>query len=257
MFFDSHMHTKFSSDSKMQIEDVIKQGQALNIGTILTEHMDYNYPKEDLFKFDPNKFFNEYSKYRGDNLLLGVEIGLSSSSLSKNNDLSTSYPFDFILGSIHSVNDVDIFTDESKNDLTKTEYLTLYFKEMIKDIKEFDNFDSLSHIDYPCRYLKGKDKSINLSELGEYVDEVFKILIEKEKCLEINTKKFDDKNFIYSIFNLCKRYKDLGGKYVTVGSDAHNKDRIGKDFNIAKDIILEANLTPVYFSKRKIKIINL
>ena len=45
MFFDSHMHTKFSSDSKMQIEDVIKQGQALNIGTILTEHMDYNYPK--------------------------------------------------------------------------------------------------------------------------------------------------------------------------------------------------------------------
>lgn len=257
MFFDSHMHTKFSSDSKMQIEDVIKQGQALNIGTILTEHMDYNYPKEDLFKFDPNKFFNEYSKYRGDNLLLGVEIGLSSSSLSKNNNLSTSYPFDFILGSIHSVNDVDIFTDESKNDLTKAEYLTLYFKEMIKDIKEFDNFDSLSHIDYPCRYLKEKDKEINLSELGEYVDEVFKILIEKEKCLEINTKKFDDKNFIHSIFNLCKRYKELGGKYITVGSDAHNKDRIGKDFNIAKDIILETNLTPVYFKERKINIIHL
>ena len=257
MFFDSHMHTKFSSDSKMKIEDVIKQGQVLNLGTILTEHMDYNYPKKDLFKVDPNKFFNEYSKYRGDNLLLGVEIGLSESSLNKNNTLANSYPFDFILGSIHSINDIDIFTDKNKNDFTKTEYLTLYFKEMIKDIKDFDNFDSLSHIDYPCRYLNDKNKEINLSELGEYVDEVFKILIEKEKCLEINTKKFDDKNFIHSIFNLCKRYKELGGKYITVGSDAHNKDRIGKDFNIAKDIILETNLTPVYFKERKINIIHL
>ncbi len=257
MVFDSHMHTEFSSDSKMKIEDVMEKGKQLNIGTIITEHMDYNYPEKDLFKVDCNEFFNTYSKYRNNNLLLGIEIGLSHTIVDKNNTISNSYPFDFILGSIHSINDVDIFLDPRKNTLSKQEYLSKYFKEMIKDISEFDNFDSLSHIDYPCRYLKHDDNEIYLSEFSDYLDKIFNILIKKDKAIEVNTRRLGDEKAVKSLIPIYKRYKELGGKYVTIGSDAHNKKGIGLHLDAAKYIIKEAGLTPVYFKERKMYIINI
>lgn len=257
MIFDCHMHTEFSSDSKMKIEDVIEKGNQLNIGTIITEHMDYNYPKKDLFKVDCSEFFNRYSKYRSDNLLLGIEIGLSHTIVDKNNIISNSYPFDFILGSIHSINDIDIFINSKNTTLSKQEYLSEYFEEMIKDISEFDNFDSLSHIDYPCRYLKYADNEIYLSEFSGYLDKIFSILLKKNKVIEVNTRRLGDEKAIKSLIPIYKRYKDLGGKYVTIGSDAHSKEGIGLHIDAAKYIIKEADLTPVYFKERKMHIINI
>lgn len=257
MIFDCHMHTEFSSDSKMKIEDVIEKGNQLNIGTIITEHMDYNYPEKDLFKVDCSEFFNRYSKYRSDNLLLGIEIGLSHTIVDKNNIISNSYPFDFILGSIHSINDVDIFINSKNTTLSKQEYLSEYFEEIIKDISEFDNFDSLSHIDYPCRYLKYDDNEIYLSEFSDYLDKIFNILIKKDKVIEVNTRRLGDEKAIKSLIPIYKRYKELGGRYVTIGSDAHNKEGLGLHIDTAKYIIKEVGLTPVYFKERKMHIINI
>ena len=183
MIFDSHMHTEFSSDSKMKIEEVIEKGKQLNIGTIITEHMDYNYPKENLFRVNCDEFFNTYSNYRSDTLLLGIEIGLAHSIVDKNNKISNSYPFDFILGSTHSIDDIDIFSDPRKETLSKKEYLSKYFKQMIENISEFDNFDSLSHIDYPCRYLKYDDNELYLSDFSNYFDEIFNIIIKNIKTM--------------------------------------------------------------------------
>lgn len=257
MIFDSHMHTELSSDSKMTIDEVIKRGQDLNIGTILTEHMDYNYPVPNLFKVDCDKFFDKYGKYRSDNLLLGIEIGLSKSILDKNNELSKKYPFDFILGSIHSINDIDIFSDPNKDFISKKDYFISYFNEMIRDIKDFDNFDSLAHIDYPCRYLNFKDNEIYFNEFPDYIDEVFKIIISKGKVLELNSRRIDIKASKDALLELYKRYRELGGKYITLGSDAHNKESIGMNFDIALDMAHEAKLTPIYFKERKPKIITL
>ena len=257
MIFDSHMHTELSSDSKMTIAEVIKRGQDLNIGTILTEHMDYNYPVPDLFKVDCDKFFDKYSKYRGDNLLLGIEIGLSESIVDKNIELSNKYPFDFILGSVHSINDIDIFSDPNKDSISKKDFFTSYFEEMLRDVKSFDNFDSLSHIDYPCRYLNYKDNEIYLKDFSDYLDEIFKVLISKSKVLELNSKRLDFISASKALIPLYKRYNELGGKYITLGSDAHNIGAIGFNFDIALNMAKEANLKPIYFKERKPQIITL
>lgn len=257
MIFDSHMHTEFSSDSKMKIEEVIEKGKQLNIGTIITEHMDYNYPEKDLFRVDCDEFFNTYSKYRSDNLLLGIEIGLAHSIIDKNNKVSTSYPFDFILGSTHSIDDIDIFSDSRKNTLSKKEYLSKYFEEMIKNISEFDNFDSLSHIDYPCRYSNYDDNELYLSDFSNYFDQVFNIIIKKGKVIELNTKRLNNEKSVQALVEIYKRYKELGGKYVTIGSDAHNKESIGANLDVAKYVLKETGLIPVYFKERKMNIINI
>ena len=257
MIFDSHMHTEFSSDSKMKIEEVIEKGKQLNIGTIITEHMDYNYPKENLFRVNCDEFFNTYSNYRSDTLLLGIEIGLAHSIVDKNNKISNSYPFDFILGSTHSIDDIYIFSDPRKETLSKKEYLSKYFKQMIENISEFDNFDSLSHIDYPCRYLKYDDNELYLSDFSNYFDEIFNIIIKKGKVIELNTKRLNNEKSTKELTKIYKRYKELGGKYVTIGSDAHNKESIGANLEVAKRVLKETGLIPVYFKERKMNIINI
>lgn len=257
MIFDSHMHTELSSDSKMLLSDILDKSSKLNIGCILTEHLDLNYPVEDLFKVECKLFFEKYSKYRNDNLLLGIEVGLSKTIIEEATLITNSFPFDFILGSIHSINNIDIFSDSNKDNMSKEEFFKSYFEEMLNDIKLFDNFDSLAHIDYPCRYLHFKDNNIYLSEYENYINEIFKVLIKKNKVIELNTRRLNDKKAIDSLIPIYKRYRELGGKYVTIGSDSHNKESIGKNFDVALNIIKECNLTPVYFKERKIHIIKL
>ena len=101
--FDTHVHTKFSTDSKMEIEDAIKAAKDKKISLIITEHMDLKFPKEGLFCFDVDDYFKKYSKYRGDNLLLGIEIGMKDDCVEESRELIKSKPFDYVIGSVHLV----------------------------------------------------------------------------------------------------------------------------------------------------------
>ncbi|MGL5414372.1 MAG: histidinol phosphate phosphatase [Clostridium sp.] len=251
MIFDTHMHTKLSSDSKMKLSDIIKKSKELNIGVILTDHLDLNYPSKNEFRVDLDKFFKTYSKYRNDTLLLGVEIGLGDSILNENKKISTSYPFDFIIGSVHAVDDEDIYFTYSKKGLSKESYFENYFNATIKYISDFDNFDSLAHIDYPCRYCSFDSNEFTLSEHSLYLKKIFKVLISKNKALEINTRRLNIPTVYDSMLNVYSLYKECGGKYVTFGSDAHTSDAIYCNFNIALDICTKLSLTPVYFKSRK------
>ena len=77
MIFDSHIHTCFSTDSNMKLTDAINTANKHNIGLVITDHMDLNYPEEVGFHFNVDEYFKEYGKYKNDNVLLGIEIGMS------------------------------------------------------------------------------------------------------------------------------------------------------------------------------------
>ncbi|WP_194189791.1 histidinol-phosphatase HisJ family protein [Clostridium chrysemydis] len=253
MIFDTHMHTILSSDSQMEIADLIESKNILNIGTILTEHVDFNYPDPNLFRADIDNFFKSYSKYRDSSLLLGVEIGLSSSIVEKNKNLISSYPFDYVIGSIHSIKDIDIYSFFDTNNMEKEEFFKTYFEEGIKYIKEFDDFDSLGHIDYPCRYCNYENNEFTLKEHEHYLKKLFKILIDKKKVLELNTRRLNNPKVYNALLPVYKLYKNLGGKYVTLGSDAHEAKSIGVNFKLAKRFLEETDLIPVYFQNRIMK----
>ena len=149
MIFDSHIHTKFSTDSNMDIKNAISTANSKNLGLIITDHMDMNFPGEKDFKFDLVDFFNTYEIYKSKNLKLGVELGLSENFLDQISKIPSSYDFDFILGSIHSINEKDIYYELLNNSHSKKEFFTEYFNTMLSCVKLYDCFDSLSHIDYP------------------------------------------------------------------------------------------------------------
>lgn len=255
MIFDSHIHTKFSTDSQMNIENAIYTSKSKNLGLIITDHMDLDFPGDSDFKFNVNEFFNTYEIYRSNDLKLGIELGLSENFLIQNNKISSSYDFDFILGSIHSVNGNDIYYELLNNSPSKKEFFTEYFNTMLNCIKIYDSFDSLSHIDYPSRYCSFDNKEIVLDDNKDIISEIFKTIISKEKVIELNTNRLNSKEAINTIIEIYKLYHDLGGRYVTIGSDSHIKENIGKNFDTAFKIIEALDLKAVYFNKRKMEFI--
>ena len=86
--FDCHIHTNFSTDSSMNIEEVIKASRNNNIGAIITDHLDINYMIPGKFIFNVDDYFKKYSSYRNEKLLLGIEMGMRPDCIEENREIS-------------------------------------------------------------------------------------------------------------------------------------------------------------------------
>lgn len=249
--FDTHVHTKISSDSKMEIEDAIKSAKDKNISLILTEHMDLKFPKEELFCFDVDDYFKEYSRYRGDDLLLGIEIGMKGDCVQESRELIENNPFDYVIGSVHLVDNSDLYYEDYYQGNNKKQAYEKYLNAMLNAVQQHNFIDSMGHIDYISRYARYDDKEIYYRDFSDIIDEILKTLVDKDKCIELNTRRLNDKNAVENLMTIYKRFREIGGRYITIGSDSHVPTAIGSNFNVAKEIVDLCDLKVVYFRERK------
>ena len=253
--FDSHIHTKFSTDSQMELTAAIEVADKLNLGLIITEHMDLGFPTPENNTFDIPALFAEYSKYRSDKILLGIELGMRPDLLEDVREVAKSYPFDQIIGSVHVIDKMDSFLPSFYEGRTKNQVYEQYLKYMITCIKTHDFIDTLGHIDYITRYNNFFDKELYYDEYIDYIDEILMLLAQREKAIEINTNRLNNYDSVVNLIRIYKRFKELGGKYVTIGSDAHTPERIGNNFDKAKDMADSCGLKIVYFKERNLNYI--
>lgn len=254
MIFDTHMHCQYSIDSKMKIDDALDAAAKQNLGIIITEHWDEDYPTNpEAFVFDINDYFAKFGPYRSPKLLLGIEIGMQESTAANDNLLGEKYPFDFILGSMHCVNGKDLYEAKTYDGKTKQQAVEEFLQATLANLKLHHNFDSFAHIDYMCRYIPYANQELIYKEAADLYDAVFKMLISMDKAVEINTRRLDSEEAVKTLLVLYKRYRKLGGRYATLGSDAHYKEHVGRRIDIAREIAEAAGLTPVYFEKRKMQ----
>ena len=251
MLFDSHMHTRFSTDSKMDIKEAIAKGRELGIGITITEHMDILYPEPQAFIFDAAQYFAEYNQYRSDNVLLGIEIGMRSDCLEENCSLIEAYPFDYVIGSVHVIDSIDIYAPDFYHGKSKQEVYRQYFATMLQCVTCYDGIHSLGHIDYIARYARFADTEVYYSEFKEHIDEILIMLANKGKALEINTKRLGSKEAVEIIMPIYKRFYEVGGRLVTVGSDAHRVEEIGRGLDTGLEIAERSKLKVVYFKEGK------
>ncbi|MCD7905858.1 MAG: histidinol-phosphatase HisJ family protein [Clostridiales bacterium] len=244
---DYHLHTNASSDSEAPAESMIEKCIELGLKEIaLTDHVDF----DDRYTFsDYNKYIPEFIKLQERyskeiRIILGVEIGLDNRIKDKVNDFARSFPFDFIIGSSHSVALYDLYYDREKYFSLfkdKREAYGFYFSELIENIKTCDTFCVYGHMDFVNRYGIYSDNSLSYFDYSDLVDTALKLLIEKGRGIEINTS-----GFRYGVggphpsFDFVKRYRELGGEIITVGSDAHGPEDIGNNFTAAYDMLKAA-----------------
>lgn len=250
MLFDTHVHTRYSSDSHMTIETAMQRADELGIGMILTEHMDWACPEPD-FIFDVKQYFKDYTKYRSDKLLLGIEVGMQPACLEENRRLVQEHPFDYVIGSIHFVDNEDVYAESFYRSRTKREAYDRYFNAMLNCMKSYDFVDSLGHIDYIARYARYEDTEVYYHEFSDWIDEILKTVAQKEKAMEINTRRLIDSEAAARLLPIYKRFYELGGQMVTLGSDAHHPEHVGRRLDVAREMAEACKLKVVYFKQRK------
>ncbi|MBR4641675.1 MAG: histidinol-phosphatase HisJ family protein [Selenomonadaceae bacterium] len=253
MIFDSHMHTKFSADSQMAAEDAIAEAKSLNLGVVFTEHFDYGLAlggKD--FSFDATEYMSVYKNFRGSSVRLGVEVGLRKFARSANENFIAAADFDFVIGSIHLVDDFDIYYPDFYAGKDKATAYKKYFEQMAEEFSVAD-FDAAGHIDYICRAAPYDNPEIDYPTFKKEIDEVLRIIVEREKVLELNTRRFYSTRAIEELVPVYKKYRALGGRFVTIGSDAHKVSAVGNYFEHALDFVQELDLMPVTFCERKLE----
>ena len=127
MIFDSHIHTEISFDSEMPLEAARAAARERNIGLVLTEHIDFDFPGGG-YVFAPADYFARYADYRSDSLLLGVEIGMQADCCERNRRLIGENDFDCVIGSLHVLAGVDLYEPSFYEKQSKQAVYAKYFQ---------------------------------------------------------------------------------------------------------------------------------
>ncbi len=248
---DCHLHSSFSGDSDTPMEEMILQGIKQGLTTMcFTEHNDFEYPDSpnepgsifllntDSYLYDLARFKEKYAdKIR---ILFGVELGLQPQVLRANAVYCKSYEFDFIIGSSHICHGKDPYYPEFFQGRSEEEALLEYFESILENIKKFSNFDVYGHLDYAVRYAPQKDLHYSYEKYHEILDAILRLLLEKGKGLELNTGGLKSgMRDLHPCMGLLKRYRELGGEIITVGSDSHDVQNIGAHFERAAEVLRE------------------
>ena len=252
---DMHMHTWFSTDSEACLRDMADEAVRKGLKTIcFTDHFD----KDDLEWgeegiFDVDAYFVEMQKlqeeYAGKlNIRIGIELGLRTYLKDYYEELTKKYPFDFVIGSVHNVpykKDAEgniLYTDPAAEklftDRTDKEAYRLMMETTLENVRTSDCFQTLGHLDYVVRYGKSREKEYSYTDYADIIDEILKLLIEKEKGLEVNSAGLKyGLPFAHPHPDVLKRYRELGGEIITIGADAHKPEHIAYDFAKAEEIL--------------------
>lgn len=262
MFYaDYHTHSSFSSDSDTPMEENIKKAISLDLKEIAaTDHMDFAYPDPDYpFLFDYESYSKEIHRLRekyGDKIkiLKGVEIGIQNHVMPQIKELVKNNQYDFIIGSTHVVQDgLDLCVNDFFEGKEQQQAYEEYFEEVLYNVEHYDFFNVYGHIDFVNRYGNYQNKQIDYARMAPITDKIFKTLIEKEKGIEINTSGFRyGVGSPHPAFELIKRYHDLGGKIITVGSDTHKPEQMTYKFDIAYKMLKEAGFEYITVFDNKI-----
>jgi histidinol-phosphatase (PHP family) len=257
---DCHTHSSFSIDSEMPAVD---GGQsAINAGLgglIFTDHLDIDYPNPAYdFSFDFAARSKFLDKLRQDfagkvKILKGLELGFQPQIVQAASKVVKSYDFDFVLCSVHVVDKIDLCHKSFQSGRTKEQAYRRYLQAIYESVDKFDDFDVVGHIGYLCRYVSYQDKSLNYVDYSDILDMIFKRVIEKGKGIEVNTAGYFYKlGFTHPGFDSIKRYRELGGQIITIGSDAHDAGRVGADFSRVLTQLADIGFKYVtYFENRK------
>ncbi len=258
---DYHVHTSYSGDSEAPMESMVEQAIKLRLSALaLTDHVDYDYadPAFELIDYDEYSqvFQNLKERYASRlKLLLGVEIGFQPHVQDKVNHLLSTYDFDFVICSTHTADRMDLYTGaffEGKD--SKAAYYR-YFENVLESVRQLDNFDVYGHLDFIVRYGNYKQKILHYLDFSDILDNILRSLIHRGKGIEINTSGYRYQlNQMHPQQDIIRRYRQLGGEIITVGSDAHQPQDLCSHFAEAYELLKKAGFKYLSsYDKRQVK----
>lgn len=257
MFVDYHVHTDYSDDSDYSMEDVVKDAIRMGMDEIcFTDHVDYgakvdwdsgeeipycaglamvnvDYPA---YVEEIRELKNRYADQIA--IKMGLEFGMQVHTIPKFEALYQRYPFDFIILSVHQVEDKGFWSQEFQQGRTQKEYNERYYEELLYLVKHYQNYSVLGHLDIVLRYDKMGVYPFRF--VRHYVEEILAEVIRNGKGIEINTSShrygLSDSTPSREILTM---YFDMGGTILTLGSDSHAPAHLGTYMEESKRLLKE------------------
>lgn len=233
------------------MEEMVQKGLSQGLSTMcFTEHQDFDYPDSpdgpgSIFLLNTDSYLYDLArlkeKYNGKiRLLFGVELGLQPHLLRQNAVYAKSSDFDFIIGSTHICNGKDPYYPAFFEGRSTSQAYREYFEATLENIKRFSGFDVYGHLDYVVRYSSSRDADYSYGCYRDVLDAILELLLDKEKGIELNTSglRAGLKDF-HPCMDILKRYRELGGEIITVGSDSHDAAYVGDSFGRASEVLKE------------------
>ena len=260
---DYHIHSNNSFDSEAFVKDVCEKAIEKGIKEIcFTEHYSTKEAVKSHGFLKIKKYVEEIEECRATykeklEIRMGLELCEPHEDEKGLSEFINSHPFDFILGSIHNF-DGSTGLQTYSNSNTKDESYSRYFDE-VDHVSESPVVDIVAHMDLMKRYAFNKHGNYSLEEYSEKIEKVLKNIIARGKGIEVNTSSL--RGIIGETMpgnNILKMYYELGGRIITVGSDAHKVEDVGAGIIETYEVLKKIGFKSVYsFNKRKWKEISI
>ena len=208
----------------MTIPQIVERAEALGIDRfIITDHYE-NVSASGLRRFfipDPEEHLAQLRAY---GLPTGLEFGWDT-------ETPIRYPveaYDFVLLSFHNL---------KRSGFRGAIDYDAYLEDVWNGVNLFRHFTVLAHLDLPRRYVEGNPPFSQ--QHYPHFERIFKKLIEDGKGIELNCSTIRQYGQPNPARDLLELYFNCGGKVITLGSDAHKIDDIGKDLLKGRAILEE------------------
>lgn len=266
IYTENHIHSEMSPDAFDTMTNMALASYKIGVRYLcFTDHCDLDNhmtaePDPDCFFFRDEmlaKFEEAKANVPKDmQLFIGLELGEGNHDPEGFDKIASDSELDFILATLHNLrNTKDFYNINYPNKAYCEELLDRYMTELI-EIANLPNFDSMAHICYPVRYMRrdGFDVSMDITTHREGLEELFKILIQNGKGIEINCSGLRNKLLGDTIptRDVLELYRNMGGEIITVGSDSHQAQHVEVGVRQGYEILRDLGFKYVtYFNKRK------
>ncbi|MCK5595072.1 histidinol-phosphatase HisJ family protein [bacterium] len=267
MLIDYHIHTKMCGHAEGEMEEYVREAVRKGLGEIgfndhfpilhiedteLALRLAMSIDEFPMYVKQVKKLQKEFKKHIS--IKLGCEIDYLPGNMVGIMNIINKYDFDYLYGSVHFLDDwmIDHPDHESRfknKDLDKV--YKDYFK-LVREAAESKLFDCISHIDVIKKFGYKPD-----SDLTDIYEQTAKALERADMCIEVNTSGlYKPVGEIYpeeKFLKICYEHNVP----VTLGSDSHKPEHVGRDFDKAVSLIKKIGYRKIVrFNKRQRSYVN-
>ena len=230
---DTHIHSIHSFDGHDSIADIAAAARSAGLSCIaVTDHFEcgkVDSPDQcESLRIRDSVANASLENGSGLRVLRGLELGQPQCAMEQANALLAENDYDFVLGSVHYINDGEDFYWFDYKKVDAAAVYDRYINDVLL-VAQNCEFDSLAHLTYPLRYMTLRDGAkLDISRFDDIHDAIFETLAKRGKALEVNIKLIGRSGgFFTPDAAMLRRFRELGGKLITLGSDSHSASVVG------------------------------
>lgn len=181
----------------------------------------------------------------------GAELGQPLYNPSDTEKILAEHDYDFVLGSQHRTKSYPYLNKVPETPEDKTRCLDEYFEEELA-LAELGCFCSLSHLTFPLRFLCLDGWHPDMSRYDPLIDKILRTIISHDIALEVNSSGIRKGLGVpMPCGEYIEQYRRLGGRMITVGSDAHRVADVGADIPQVIELIKSIGFNEICVFKKK------